>query len=84
MGTEEILHLSCVWGLPSLLLDVPMWFSDMPCLYGRKSLGDELQRDHVDLPGLWTPVWVWESVISSPRGRREWVAASGYFLTDSR
>ena len=36
----------------NFLLDLPLWFHDLFGLHGRKLLGNDLQRNPVDLPGL--------------------------------
>ena len=36
----------------NFLLDLPLWFHDLFGLHGRKLLGNDLQRNPVDVPGL--------------------------------
>jgi hypothetical protein len=37
---------------PTFLLDVPLWISDLQYLYGRESLGFNMQRRQLAVPGL--------------------------------
>ncbi|MBI5583890.1 MAG: hypothetical protein HY892_08700 [Deltaproteobacteria bacterium] len=37
----------------TILLGLSLRVSDLPGLYERKCLGNDLQRHYLDLPGLW-------------------------------
>jgi drug/metabolite transporter (DMT)-like permease len=47
----------------SLLLDVPLWFHDLPGVHGRECVGHVLQRHYMAVSGLWGAERVWQSVI---------------------
>lgn len=43
-----------------VLLDMPVRIHDLFRLHGREFLGHDLQRDHLDLPGLWSNPKLWK------------------------
>jgi hypothetical protein len=53
-----------------ILLDVPVWLQHLSGLHARKHLGDVLQRDHLDLPGLWQTKWLWQPMIFYPEEKK--------------
>ena len=52
MAAAGKIHLLGVLAGANFLLDLPLWFHDLFGLHGRKLLGNDLQRNPVDVPGL--------------------------------
>ena len=78
MAAAGKIHLRGVLAGANFLLDLPLWFHDLFGLHERKLLGNDLQRNPVDLPGLWGhPQFRKRLMAVGPASRSVEIAACG-------